>query len=95
MLKAALLALFSRKKRGSGKLDPFLASKPYFVDTVYDEQDDVTFQIKFACTCNNVVRKLDDGFFACDHCDRPCYAGNCANCTILYSLDLWNDEEER
>lgn len=94
MLKAALLALFSRNKKGSRKLDPFLASKEQFIETVYNEEDGTTITIKFACSCGTTVRRLDDGFFACGHCDRPCYAGNCKACKTLHSLDLWAQEAQ-
>lgn len=94
MLKVALLALFRRKKNkeGSGKLDPFLASKPLFIEQATDEFSGEVITIRFACSCGAVVRRLPNDGFACPHCDRLCYAGNCRNCKTLDALDLWADD---
>lgn len=94
MLKAALLALFKRKKseEGSGQLDPFLASRPLFIEQVTDEESGERITIKFACSCGSIVRRMPADGFACEHCDRPCYAGNCKSCKTLDSLDLWTDD---
>lgn len=94
MLKAALLALFRRNKykEGSRKLDPFLASKPFFTEQVTDDESGEVLTIRFACSCGSIVRKLPNDGFACGHCDRPCYAGNCKNCKTTNSLDLWAND---
>lgn len=62
----------------------------YYVEQVFDEEDDFYIRVQYVCACGEPVFRLrtDGSGFACDHCDSVCRTTDCANCYNLNSVDF-------
>ena len=62
----------------------------YYIESVFDEEDDFYIRVQFVCACGEPVFKLltDNFGFGCDHCDSLCSIPDCKSCYNLNSVDF-------
>ena len=61
----------------------------YYLEELFDEDDDFFIRVQFVCACGEPVFRLltDDYGFGCDHCDSLCKKEDCTSCYNLNSVD--------
>jgi predicted nucleic acid-binding Zn finger protein len=64
----------------------------YMTSVMYDKEDDIEYNVKYICSCDEYVYSLGvEGSFGCIHCDSVCKYKNCEVCQYLNEKDLWSD----
>lgn len=75
--------------RSGAFVNQTLASLEIYTDELYNEEDDFTITIQYACGCTSPVYRLGEEYgFGCKHCDSVCTIKSCADCNNLFSVDF-------
>lgn len=97
-----ILALYNRFKKAeqkeqfeilkSGALQNSGPPLRPYVQTIYDEEREFPILIQYVCACGAIDFIAGTGF-ACAHCDSVCRKKECELCTVLKTVDYYDEEE--
>jgi hypothetical protein len=71
-------------RKTTGQTDPEVVYLKY---VEIDHQAGAISITYLLCKCSKKLIEGEGDSFYCDHCDRPCYAGNCKYCEELFMVE--------